>query len=61
MTVHAVRVRSEKPSQYSMDQIRQAVQGWVDRYSEAITTQRVDVRLVDPGENVPTPRHVYGV
>lgn len=62
MTVHLVKLVSEKPPQYSIDQIRKAITKWVEHRDEVLEAERVDVREEggDDGQ-FNKPQHVQAV
>lgn len=52
MTVHMVRLFSEFPDDYTLDQIQKAVQDWVDRHPEW-TEDNVEHAVTDSHPNHP--------
>lgn len=49
MTVHMIRLVAEEPPDYSVEEIRTAVEDWVNRYSETLTTERLTVTKQEGG------------
>jgi hypothetical protein len=60
MTVHCLKIRAESPDSVGLQEVRDAVERYIDTHEEVLEAERVGITDVVQGEQQPAPTHLHG-